>query len=276
MRLRLLGTGTSFGVPQIGCACPVCRSTDPRDRRTRCGALIETDTGQRILIDTPPELRLQLVAAQLTSLDAVLFTHEHADHIHGIDDLRAFTMRRAEPLRLYGDANTLSTLRARFPYIVDHAMRPVAGTSKPEGQLVELTAGVPCDIAGATVLPFAVPHGHHPVLGFRIGDVGYITDAKTVPPAARAALAGVRVLILNALWRRPHPTHLSIDEAVAVAQDIGAEQTWLTHLTHDHAHAELAASLPAGIQPGFDGLDLMITSQGVQVADSPTWHTPAT
>lgn len=215
---------------------------------------------------------MQLVAAQLSALDAVLFTHEHADHIHGIDDLRAFTMRRSTPLPLYADPTTASTLRARFPYIVDRTMRPVAGTSKPEGHLVTITAGVPFTVGRTTVLPIEVPHGHHPVLGFRIGDVGYLTDAKTVPPAARDALAGVRVLILNALWRRPHPTHLSIEEAVAVAQDIGAEATWLTHLTHDHAHAELAASLPSGIAPGFDGLDVIVDADGVRPSPEPHWH----
>ncbi len=254
VRLRFLGTGTSFGVPQIGCGCAVCRSTDPRDKRTRCGAVIETGGGTRLLIDTPPELRLQLVAAGIDDIDAVLYTHEHADHIHGIDDLRAFTIRRATPLPLYGEAATLDTLRARFPYIMDEQFRPLPGTTRPEGTLTLIQPGVPFNVNGTDVLPIAVPHGRSSVVGYRVGDIAYITDAKLLPDTARAALVGVRVLVLNALLRQPHPTHLSVAEAVAVAQEIGAERTFLTHLTHDTSHAALAAELPAGIAPAYDGL----------------------
>jgi phosphoribosyl 1,2-cyclic phosphate phosphodiesterase len=254
VRLILLGTGTSFGVPQIGCGCAVCRSADPRDKRTRCGAIIETDNGARLLIDTPPELRLQLVAAGISDVDAVLFTHEHADHIHGIDDLRAVTIRRPAPLPFYGEPATLATLRTRFPYIMDDAFLPLPGTTRPEGRLVPITAGVPFEVAGTTVLPIAVPHGRASVVGFRVGDIGYITDAKSLPPSALDALAGVRVLVLNALLRKAHPTHLSIAEAVDTAQRVGAERTFLTHLTHDNFHADLASELPAGIAPAYDGL----------------------
>ena len=261
MRLTFLGTGTSFGVPQIGCRCAVCRSPDARDKRSRCGAVIDTDDGTRLLIDTPPELRVQLVAADITHIDAVLFTHEHADHLHGIDDLRAFSMRRDSPLPLYGSAQTLTVLRERFAYVVDHTMRPLPGPTKPEGQLVEVPAGVPFSVHATPLVPIAVPHGRTPVLGFRVGDIGYITDAKSLPPEARAALAGVRVLVLNALLRQPHPTHLSITEAVTVAQEIGAERTYLTHLTHENFHAELAAELPPGISPAYDGLVVTLDSE---------------
>lgn len=254
MRLRFLGTGTSFGVPQIACHCAVCRSADPRDRRTRCGAVIEVDDGTRLLIDTPPELRLQLVAAGIDAIDAVLFTHEHADHIHGIDDLRAFTIRRSAPLPLYAGSTTLALLQQRFPYIADAEMRPLPGTTRPDCRLIAVTAGVPFGVRDTTVLPIAVPHGRTKVLGYRVGDIGYITDAKALPDEARAALAGVRVLVLNALLRGGHPTHLSIDEAVRVAQEIGAARTYFTHLTHDNFHADLAAELPPGISPAYDGL----------------------
>ncbi len=254
MKLTFLGTGTSFGVPQIACGCAVCHSADPRDRRTRCGAVIDADDGTRLLIDTPPELRLQLVAAGVLDIDAVLFTHEHADHIHGIDDLRAFTMRRSTALPLYGSAETLRTIRARFPYIVDDRMRPIPGTTKPEGTLVEVTAGVPFRVRDTEILPFSVPHGRTEVLAYRVGDVAYVTDAKSVPDEALAALAGVRVLVLNALMHKPHPTHLSISDAIAVARQVGAEQTYLTHLTHESFHANLAAELPEGISPAYDGL----------------------
>lgn len=262
MRLTFLGTGTSFGVPQIGCGCAVCRSTDSRDRRTRCGAVIETATGTRLLIDTPPELRLQLVAVGIASVDAVLFTHEHADHIHGIDDLRAVTVHRQGPLPLYGEQATIDTLRTRFPYIFDAAFRPLPGTTRPEAQPVVIAAGTPFTVSDTAILPIAVPHGRASVVGYRIGDIAYITDAKLLPPAALDAVRGVRVLVLNALLRHPHPTHLSISEAVATAQLVGAERTYFTHLTHDTLHAALADELPAGIMPAHDGLV-------VELPDSP-------
>jgi len=258
VRLTFLGTGTSFGVPQIGCVCPVCTSEDPRDRRSRCGALVDLSAPglppQRVLIDTPPELRLQLTAIGVRSLDAVLFTHDHADHIHGIDDLRAITMRQGEPLPMYAESATLDTLRQRFPYIVDPDMPFVAGTTRPEGRLVPIVPSVTFPIGGFPVLPIAVPHGRTPVVGFRFGDLAYITDAKCLPPEALTAVRGVRVLVLNALLRTPHPTHLSISEAVDTARLIGAEQTYFTHLTHHQSHAALAAELPAGMAPAHDGL----------------------
>lgn len=252
MKLVFLGTGTSYGVPQIGCACRTCTSTDPRDRRTRSAALIESGD-RRLLIDTPPELRLQLVRAGVGSVDAVLFTHAHADHVHGIDDLRAVSARRRAPLDVYGARGTLAELERRFPYIFDR--EPAApGTSKPELTARVLEPDGVVEIAGMPVRGLALPHGDRTVLGYRVGPIAYLTDAKTIPPAALARLAGLDVLVLNALLPRPHPLHLSIPEAVAAAQQIGARQTFLTHLTHDAPHAELAARLPAGIAPAYDGL----------------------
>jgi phosphoribosyl 1,2-cyclic phosphate phosphodiesterase len=253
VRLTLLGTGTSFGVPQIGCACRTCTSTDPKDRRSRTAALLEAG-GHRILIDTPPELRLQLVGAGVDAIDAVLFTHAHADHVHGIDDLRAFSVRQRAPLEAYGSRETLEELTAKFPYIFDLESKVPSGTSKPELVARQLTPGVPVRIAGLDVEPLALPHGRQEVLAYRIGPVAYVTDVKEVPPAARERLRGLDVLVLSALLSRPHPLHLSIPEAVAAAQAIGARRTFFTHLTHESLHAELAASLPAGIAPAYDGL----------------------
>jgi len=247
-------------VPQVGCHCAVCHSTDPRDKRSRSGAVIETDGGTRLLIDTPPELRLGLVHNGIDDIDAVLYTHEHADHIHGIDDLRAFTMRRSEPLPLYGLHATLATIAARFPYVVDANFELPPGTTKPNGELVPVTPDVSFTVGDATVLPFVVPHGQTPVLAYRIGPIGYVTDAKRLDDAARAALAGIDVLVLNALLRAPHPTHLSISEAVRTATEIGAARTYFTHLTHGNFHAQLAAELPAGISPAYDGLVVHVNS----------------
>ena len=257
LKLTFLGTGTSFGVPQVGCHCSVCLSDDPRDRRTRVGAVIESDTS-RILIDTPPELRLQLIANGIDRVDAVLFTHDHADHTHGLDDVRSFAFGAASALPIYGPAEALESIRKKFSYIFDPTMQPVAGTSKPEGSLCPLEPGVRVTIAGQEVTPVEVPHGRMHVFGYRVGSIGYVTDAKELPPAAEAILRGVRVLVLNALFRDSHPTHLSIGEAIATARRVGAERTFLTHLTHRIAHAELEAELPDDVRPAFDGLQVTV------------------
>ena len=258
MKLTFLGTGTSFGVPQLGCHCEVCRSPDPRDRRTRVGALIETDDGTRILIDTPPELRMQLIAADVDRVDAVFFTHDHADHTHGIDDLRAISVRRGAALPIYGARDTLDGLARRFPYIFDDNIRPLPGTSKPEGHARPLKDGESVELGGVNVTAVSVPHGPFSVYGYRIGPLAYITDAKSVPPPAMKQMRGAKVLVINALFRTEHPTHLSIPEAVRVARELGAERTYLTHLTHDNRHADLEAELPLGIAPAFDGLTIRI------------------
>ncbi len=236
----------------------MCRSTDPRDKRTRVGALVETDGGTRILIDTPPELRLQLIAANVSGVDAILFTHDHADHVNGIDDIRALSDRSNAPIEMYGPPDTMQRLAKRFAYIFDDAIKPLPGTSKPEGRAHHVLPGKSFRIGDVGVVPIAVPHGPISVYGYRIGNLGYITDAKELPEEAVRAFRGVSVLVLNALFRTQHPTHLSISEAVAVAQEVGARQTWLTHLTHRTGHAELEAELPRGIAPAFDGLTVQI------------------
>jgi len=258
VRLTFLGTGTSFGVPQVGCHCAVCRSPDPRDKRTRVGAVVESAGGTRLLLDTPPELRLQLIANSIDRVDAVLFTHDHADHTHGIDDIRAISVRRDGALPMYGSAVTMQSLHDKFRYVFDESMRPMPGTAKPEGQTFIVEPDVPVTIGDLTVQPFAVPHGRVEVTAFRIGPLGYVTDAKTIPPLALETLRGVKVLVLNALFRTAHPTHLSIPEAIDVARAVGAERTYLTHLTHENFHADLEAELPAGIAPAFDGLTVRV------------------
>ena len=236
----------------------MCRSTDPRDKRTRVGALVETDGGTRILIDTPPELRLQLIAAGVSGVDAILFTHDHADHVNGIDDIRALSDRSHAPIEMYGPTDTMQRLAKRFAYIFDDEIKPLPGTSKPEGRAHPVRPGESFRIGDVDVMPIAVPHGPISVYGYRIGKLGYITDAKELPDEAVRAFRGVSVLVLNALFRTEHPTHLSVSEAVAAAQKIGARQTWLIHLTHRTGHAELEAELPPGIAPAFDGLTVQI------------------
>lgn len=257
MKLTVLGSGTSFGIPQVGCDCPVCTSTDPRDRRTRTGALIESG-GATILIDTPPELRLQLVRSGIASIDAVLYTHEHADHTAGIDDLRIFTVKQRRSLPVYGPADTVEMLRSRFEYIFNDRVKAYRGTSKPELIPHAIEAGHSIDIAGLPVLPLEFEHGYSRVFGYRIGPVAYVTDVKSIPEDTRQALRGVEVLVLSALWWRSHPTHLSISEAVEVAQSIGAERTFLTHLTHETGHADLERELPDSVRPAYDGLTVEV------------------
>lgn len=253
MKLTFLGTGTSFGVPVIGCDCAVCVSDDPRDRRTRHAALLTLGRGT-LLVDTPPELRLQLLAARVHRVDAVWFTHVHADHIHGIDDLRIFSLKGRSSIPALGGPETLETLRRRFPYIFDPTMRPPRGTSKPEIELRPFDPHGEVELLGHTFLPLTLPHGPMDVHGFRVGDLGYVTDAKTLPDEVLRRLEGVRVLVLNALWwGDPHPTHFNVEEAVDAARRVGAQRTYLTHLTHRLAHGELADALPTGIEPAFDG-----------------------
>ena len=258
MKLTFLGTGTSFGVPVVGCDCAACTSDDPRDRRTRHGAVLELEGGT-MLVDTPPELRLQLLSAGITDVDAVWYTHAHADHVHGIDDLRAFTAHRRRDLPAYVPQECGDILRTRFRYIFDEGYRTPAGTSKPEIRLHSFGPSEPVTVVGHVFHPLAVPHGPVTVYGFRVGDLGYVTDGKCLPEQAMKTLRGVRVLVLNALWfGRPHPTHFNVEEAVEAAQSLGAEHTYLVHLSHRVRHQELLDRLPPGILPAYDGLAIDI------------------
>jgi phosphoribosyl 1,2-cyclic phosphate phosphodiesterase len=256
VRLTFLGTGTSFGIPVVGCDCATCTSEDPRDRRTRNGALLELPSGV-LLVDAPPELRLQLVRERVRALDAVWFTHVHADHLHGIDDLRVFSAGRGAPLPAYVPEPYVGDLQSRFRYIFDPSVLPPAGTTKPEMRIEPLRSNEPVEILGAVFRPLAVPHGSVPAFGFRVGDLGYVTDGKTLPADVRAALEGVEVLVINALWfGNPHPTHFNVEEAVEAARSVRARRTYLIHMTHRLRHADLALRLPAGVEPAYDGLTL--------------------
>lgn len=252
MRVTILGSGTSFGLPQIGCGCHVCISRDPFDQRTRAAALVD-DGKTRVLIDTPPELRLQLVRAGVDAIDAVLYTHDHADHVHGIDDLRSFSIRQGT-LPVYGLPETIGALSERFCYIFDTTVVPQLGTSKPELEGIPVVPSVELVVGSLSVLPLALSHGRESVLGYRIGDFAYLTDVKTVPPEVADRLCDLRVLVVSALLDRSHPTHFSIDEAIEFATSVGAHRTYLTHLTHRFTHSEFLERLPDGVEPAYDGL----------------------
>jgi phosphoribosyl 1,2-cyclic phosphate phosphodiesterase len=254
MLVTFLGTGTSSGVPVISCDCAVCTSEDPHNQRYRSSILLQWD-GRNVVVDTGPEFRLQALRARLHRLDAVLLTHEHADHIFGLDDVRFFTMRGEGSLPLFAEARTLETVRAAFPYIF-HG-QPVAGSLRPSLELRELSG--PFDLFGATVQPIRVFHGKLPITAFRIGDFAYVTDCSRIPPESEALLQGLDTLVLGALRHRPHPTHFSLSEAVETAQRLAPRRTLLTHIGHDLDHAATNAALPASIQLAHDGLRIEVT-----------------
>ena len=246
----VLGSGTSHGVPMIGCACPVCTSDDPRDKRTRPSIYVRYG-GARILVDTSPELRMQCLENDIRELDAVVFTHHHADHVAGLDDLRRFNwlMKRAVPC--YGTERTLSALRRMFAY----AFEPAGDSphSRPELDLHEIDHS-PFEVRGERIVPIPLLHGPMPVLGFRFGRFAYCTDCSTIPEESFGLLRDLEVLILDALRPAPHPTHLSVDQAVEAARRIGANRTYFTHMAHQLKHAETNASLPERMELTYDRL----------------------
>ncbi len=250
VEVTVLGTGTSHGVPMIGCECPVCTSDDPHDRRTRCSIVVRC-AGMTLLVDTTPELRLQCLAQRINHVDAVLFTHHHADHVMGLDDLRRFNHLKKGVLPIYGMPGTLDRLQGMFPYAFETHIR--TQSSKPDLTRHEIDAET-FRIGEAAITPIPLMHGHMPVLGFRFGDFAYCTDCNHIPESSFTLLEGVTVLILDALRRRPHPTHFSLDEAVEASRRIGARQTYFTHIAHDLAHASTNAALPEGMKLAHDGL----------------------
>lgn len=245
----LLGTGTSHGVPMIGCDCPVCTSPDPKDKRTRPSIYVGY-RGARILVDTAPELRLQCIANDIRALDAVLFTHNHADHVLGLDDLRRFNWLMRGPVRCYGTERTLGGIRRMFSYAFDSD--PGSPHSRPHLELCPI-ASEPFMIGDARIVPIPVMHGPMPVLGFRFGAFAYCTDCNQIPDSSLDLLQSLDVLVLDALRKAPHPAHFSLEEAVNMAKRIGARQTYFTHMAHQLKHAEVNATLPPNMALGFDG-----------------------
>lgn len=253
LTVTVLGSGTSAGVPVVACDCPVCTSTDPKNKRLRSSILLRGG-GLSIVVDTGSDFRQQALLYRINRLDAVFLTHAHSDHISGIDEIRLYNWRQRHAIPVYASGITIEALQRRFDYI----FHPVqTGGGIPDIALHEID-NEPFLLHGIPAVPLQVMHGQLPVLGFRMGNFAYITDASHVPDETVERMIGVRYLILNALRHKPHPTHLNIEQAVAIARRVGAERTWFTHITHDLDHRETNASLPEGIALAHDGLEFEI------------------
>ena len=252
MKITVLGCGTSSGVPMIGCDCGICRSPDPRNRRRRVSVLVEAgDT--RLLIDTPPDLHAQLVDADVARLDAVLYTHGHADHVHGIDDLRSINFHMGRALDAHGTAATLASIRERFAYAFE-PMGEGGGWARPSLNPVAIDG--PFSAGGVAVLPFPQQHGRGITTGYRIGAMAYSTDVKSLPEEAFAALEGVRLWIVDCLGYREHPTHAHLELTLEWIARVRPRLAVLTHMSHHFDYETLRAALPAGVVPGHDGLTI--------------------
>ena len=247
----LLGTGTSVGVPMIGCGCDVCQSDSPENKRTRTSAILGLPGGN-LLMDTPPDLRGQLLREQIGVVDSVLFTHEHADHIFGLDDLRLFQFYLGHAVPLYCEETVERRIRASFDYAF-RSDRPTHAGSTPQLEFHRISTE-PFEVLGTTVIPIRLKHGpRFEVLGFRIGDIAYCTDTNEIPPESLALLQGLDVLILDALRRSSHATHFSLEEAIEVARQVRPGKTLFTHLSHDLDHQATNQGLPEGMALAYDG-----------------------
>jgi phosphoribosyl 1,2-cyclic phosphate phosphodiesterase len=272
MKLTILGSGTSHGVPMVGCSCPVCRSEDPRDRRLRASLYIEGREGERALVDTGPEFRLQAIQAGINRLDALFLTHAHADHIHGMDDVRPLSRER--PLPVYGNGETIRELRERFSYVFRETQQ---GGGKPR-LLPEEISG-PVQVGGLTFTPIPVKHGNLDIFGWKIEEAGnpgpgggqcalYLTDTSEIPESSRPLIGRPEILIIDGLRRRPHETHFNFEQALDTAVEMGARRTWLTHICHDYPHREIEKYCRtyreekglAGLtmEPAYDGLEISL------------------
>ena len=258
MRITFLGTGTSQGIPMIGCACRVCQSPASEDKRFRASIVVTHDDGTQVLVDTTPDLRSQALAQQLTRVDAVVYTHSHADHIFGLDELRRFiALKGGGTLAVHGDAHTIAELRRIFAYAFSSPAELGGGVPR----LVPVVVEAPFTIGGTSWIPVPILHGRRPIHGYRIGGFAYLTDCSQVPDESWALLEGLDLLVIGALRDRPHPTHFSVPEAVAAARRTGARRTLFTHMCHDLGHAETNARLPEGMALAYDGLSVSLPAR---------------
>ncbi len=259
--LTLLGTGTSMGVPMIGCDCAVCRSTNPRNNRTRTGVLVEAPEGN-FLIDTPPELRIQLVRERVMMIEAVVFTHAHADHILGLDDLRIFGYKRKAAVPLYCEAAVEETLRSVFGYAFTPPEQRTHMHSVPQLEFSRIGLE-PFTLLGLPIRPFRISHGGTPVLAFRLGNFAFCTDCKFIPDESWPFLENLDTLVLDCLWDEPqHPTHLTIAEALEVVERVKPQRTYFTHVSHKLEYEATNARLPDGVELAYDGQKIAFEFEG--------------
>ncbi|MGM0380652.1 MAG: MBL fold metallo-hydrolase [bacterium] len=255
MEIIFLGTGTSMGVPVIGCECEVCRSNNPKNKRTRSSVFIRKN-GLKFVIDTTQEFRLQLVREDIQELDFILYTHDHADHILGIDDLRPLSKKNSKTLPCYGSAETLEEIKKRFPYLFSEknkdSWKPRLDLRPVEKKFTE---------TGLKITPLPVEHGNDRVYGYRIGDFAYVSDLSELPDSTAQQMQDLEILVLGGLRFKPHYKHFHVDKAVETAQNLGAKQTYLTHLTHAIEHEQVDKELPDNINLAYDGLKLEIPEE---------------
>jgi phosphoribosyl 1,2-cyclic phosphate phosphodiesterase len=252
-KITVLGSGTSVGVPTIGCHCAVCTSTDPRDQRLRPSILVSYE-GRNVLIDTTPDFRTQALRARISRLDAVLFTHSHADHVMGLDDVRPFNFRQAGHIPIYAAEPTMAAILRCFPYIFDGEKKE-SNVPRLERHVIE---GAPIDLFGMEFMPIPILHGSQLIYGFRFGRAAYLTDHSEIPEASMEMLRGLDVLFLDALRYKPHATHSTVERSVQTAEKLAAKRTFFTHICHDLGHERAESLLPPAVRLAYDGLELEV------------------
>jgi phosphoribosyl 1,2-cyclic phosphate phosphodiesterase len=256
LKITVLGSGTSVGVPTIGCPCAVCHSADPRDNRLRPSILISYE-GRNVLVDTTPDFRMQALRAGMERLDAVIFTHAHADHLMGLDDVRPFNFRQRDGIPIYAAEETMAAIQRCFPYIFDGAAK--------ESNVPHLNArvfgGEPFDLFGLEFLPIPVLHGSRTIHGFRFGAAAYLTDHSEIPESSMQLLEGVDTIFLDALRYKPHPTHSTVDRSLKTVERLGARRAFFTHICHDLGHARAESMLPPHVRLAYDGLEILVAAE---------------
>jgi phosphoribosyl 1,2-cyclic phosphate phosphodiesterase len=250
-RITVLGSGTSVGIPMIGCRCEVCTSADPRDQRLRPSILVSYED-RHILIDTPPDFRTQALRANIPHVDAILFTHSHADHIMGLDDVRPFNFHHKKRIPIYAAEPTMAAIRRSFPYIFDEGVKE-SSTPQLEPHLIE---SGPIDLFGMEFLPVPILHGRQMILGFRFGAAAYLTDHSAIPEASLELLNGLDVLFLDALRYRPHPTHSTVEQSIHTVECLKPRRAFFTHICHDLSHERAESQLPSNVRLAYDGLEI--------------------
>lgn len=253
MQLTMLGVGSSAGTPMLGCTCNTCTSNDPRNNRTRCSSLIQLDNGKVIIIDTGPDLRQQSLREGLTHIDAVLYTHTHADHLHGIDDLRGFCQIQRSQIPLYGSRDAMAHIASKFGYTL---REPSNFWDLPVLKINPIDS--PFQLFNQTIVPIPIKHGNSEIYGYRVGDIAYLTDVSAIPDSSLPLLKGLKLLLLDCLRYTTHFTHINLEQSLRIAGLINAQSTYLIHMTHELEYASLSAQLPGNVFVGYDGLKIII------------------